>query len=181
MTGRDVVKDYETINNELETYKYKLMQRPQIVVANKMDEEGAQKNLAKLKAAYPDIEIFETISLINEGLQPVLYRAADLLDITDPFPLQDDEDSEEFGVVYRFEPEPEPFIIKNLGNGKWAVEGDRVRKLFRRFNFENPDEVMRFAVSLKKMGVNDALKERGAQKNDEVFIEDYVFEITEFI
>ena len=180
MTGRDVVKDYETINNELETYKLNYA-KPQIVVANKMDEEGAQKNLAKLKAAYPDIEIFETISLINEGLQPVLYRAADLLDITDPFPLQDDEDSEEFGVVYRFEPEPEPFIIKNLGNGKWAVEGDRVRKLFRRFNFENPDEVMRFAVSLKKMGVNDALKERGAQKNDEVFIEDYVFEITEFI
>ncbi|NLZ74940.1 MAG: GTPase ObgE [Erysipelotrichia bacterium] len=181
ITGRDVVEDYKTINNELETYKFKLMQRPQIVVANKMDEDGAKENLEKLKAAYPDIEIFETISLINEGLQPVLYRVADLLDVTEPFPLQDDEEEAEFGVVYKFVPEPEPFIIKNLGNGKWSLEGDRITKLFRRTNFENSEEVMRFAVSLKKMGINDALKERGAQENDEVFIEDYVFEITEFI
>ncbi|HPW53881.1 MAG TPA: Obg family GTPase CgtA, partial [Erysipelotrichaceae bacterium] len=75
----------------------------------------------------------------------------------------------------------EPFTIRNLGNGKWALEGDRVKKLFQRINFENPEEVLRFAVALKKMGVNDALLERGAQENDEVFIEDYVFEITEFI
>ena len=32
-----------------------------------------------------------------------------------------------------------------------GFEGDRVTKLFRRINFENPEEVMRFAVSLKKM------------------------------
>ena len=181
ITGRDVVEDYKTINQELETYKLNLMQRPQIVVANKMDEEGVIENLKKLKIAYPDIEIFETVSLINEGLQPVLYRAADLLDVTDPFPLQDNEEETEFGVVYKFVPEPEPFTIKNLGNGKWSLEGDRVTKLFRRTNFENPEEVMRFAVSLKKMGVNDAFLERGAQVNDEVYIEDYVFEITEFI
>lgn len=84
-------------------------------------------------------------------------------------------------MVYKFVPEPEPFTIKNLGNGKWSLEGDRVTKLFRRTNFENPEEVMRFAVSLKKMGVNDAFLEKGAQVNDEVYIEDYVFEITEFI
>ncbi|MGI6608207.1 MAG: GTPase ObgE [Erysipelotrichaceae bacterium] len=181
MTGRDVVEDYETINNELETYKMKLLHRPQIVIANKMDEEGALENLKKLKEAYPNLEVYETISLINDGLQLVLYRVADLLDVTEPFPLQDDEESGEFGVVYKFIPEPEPFVIKNLGNGKWALEGERVTKLFRRTNFEKPDEVMRFAVSLKKMGVNEAFREKGAQENDVVFIEDYVFEITEFI
>lgn len=178
-TSRDVVEDYKIINNELESYQYRLMQRPQVVVANKMDEEGAQENLARFKKAYPDVEVFETTSLIAEGLDAVVYKAADLLDVTDPFPLEDDQ--QDIGVVYKYIPEPEPFEVKNLGNGKWSVEGDKIDKLFEKTDFENEDEAVKFALALKRLGVDETLVNKGAKENDEVFIHDYIFTLTELI
>jgi len=178
-TGRDPVEDYKIINSELEQYKYKLLQRPQIVVANKMDEDGAEENLERFRQAYPELEVFPVISLIGEGMQAVLYRAADLLDVTDSFPIEDEED--EIGVVYGYQPAEEPFIIRNLGNGAWSVESDRINRIMNKTNFEDEEETIRFGLSLKKMGVDQALKERGATENDTVYINDYIFELTELL
>ena len=178
-TGRDPIEDYKIINSELEQYKYKLLQRPQIVVANKMDEDGAEENLERFRQAYPELEVFPVISLIGEGMQAVLYRAADLLDVTDSFPIEDEED--EIGVVYGYQPAEEPFIIRNLGNGAWSVESDRITRIMNKTNFEDEEETIRFGLSLKKMGVDQALKERGATENDTVYINDYIFELTELL
>lgn len=176
--GRDVVEDYRIINNELLSYHPTMMQRPQIVVANKMDEDNAQENLERFRKAYPDLEIFETISLIDEGLKAVMYRAADLLDVTEAFPLVEDKE-DEVGVVYRYTPEPDPFTISNLGNGQWTLKGDRIDKLFARTNFEDPQQTLSFGLALRRMGVDKAFIERGANENDVVYINDYVFELTE--
>ncbi|MDX5039225.1 GTPase, partial [Streptococcus suis] len=47
--GRDPYEDYVAINNELETYNLRLMERPQIIVANKMDMPEAAENLEEFK------------------------------------------------------------------------------------------------------------------------------------
>ena len=47
--GRDPYEDYLQINKELETYNLRLMERPQIIVANKMDMPGAEENLKEFK------------------------------------------------------------------------------------------------------------------------------------
>jgi len=75
----DPINDYEVINEELKRYPGNLSQRPQIVLANKMDMDNAEENLKKFREKYPDVEVFEAITLINEGLEPVLYRAKDML------------------------------------------------------------------------------------------------------
>ena len=180
-SNRDPVEDYKVINEELESYKFNLIQRPQVVVANKMDEDGAEENLERFKAAYPDLIVYPTTSLINEGLQPVLYKAADLLDITAPFPITDEEDEEEVGVVYKYVPEPEKFTIRNLGNGKWSLEGQEITRLFNKTDFENEEDAIRFGISLRRMGVDAALIEKGAKESDEVYINDYIFELTELL
>ena len=175
-SGRDPLEDYEIINNEMGTYRFNLLQRPQIVVANKMDEDGAEENLERFRKAHPDLEVFPTTALIAEGLQEVLYRAADLLDVTEPFPLQQDEN---ICVLYKYEPEPEPFTIRNLGNGQWVVEGEEINRLFSRTDFENEQQVMQFGITLRKMGVDAALREKGIQEKDTVFINDFGFEFTD--
>ena len=43
--GRDPIEDYKVINQELVNYKQRLEDRPQIVVANKMDIPEAEENL----------------------------------------------------------------------------------------------------------------------------------------
>ena len=55
---RDPLEDYKTINKELKNYSKGVSGKPQIIAANKMDLEGADKNLARFKRqvkkkAYP--------------------------------------------------------------------------------------------------------------------------------
>ena len=175
-SGRDPIEDYEIINNELGTYKFRLLQRPQVIVANKMDEDGAEENLQRFREKYPDAEVFPTCALIAEGLQDVLYRVADLLEVTEAFPL---EEEESIGVLYKYEPEPEPFTIKNLGNGQWLLEGDEINRLFARTDFEDEQQVMQFSIALKRLGVDAALREKGIKEKDSVFINDFVFEFSD--
>ena len=49
MEGRDPYEDYVTINDELKQYNLRLIERPQIVVANKMDMPEAEENLKHLR------------------------------------------------------------------------------------------------------------------------------------
>ena len=48
MEGRDPYEDYVTINKEFEEYNLRLTERPQIIVANKMDMPEAEENLAEV-------------------------------------------------------------------------------------------------------------------------------------
>ncbi len=173
---RDPVEDYRIINEELDAYNYNLMDRPQVVVANKMDLEGAQENLARFKEAYPDVEVFEVTTIFQEGLDLVLYKVADLLETTDYFPLLDNGD---VGVVYKYSPEEEDFIVRNLGNGRYELEGDRLLKEFRMLDFANESASYHFARNLRIMGVDAKLRSLGAVNGDTILIDGYEFEFLE--
>ena len=98
--GRDPYEDYVSINNELETYNLRLMERPQIIVANKMDMPEAEENLKvfkeKLAANYDDFDempmIFPISSLAHQGLENLMEATAELLDKTDEFLLYTEDD-----------------------------------------------------------------------------------------
>lgn len=177
MGREDPVTDYEIINDELKKYPGNLETRPQIVVANKMDLDNAQDNLKRFKDKYPELEVFETTTIINEGLKPVLYRVKDMLRDLPQFPLYDPAKSER-KVVYKYE-EPVDFIIHNEGNGVWRVEGEKVDRLFDATNFKDEESVIKFSRSLSKMKLDDALREKGCAHGDLVFIKDYSFEFME--
>ena len=173
--GRDdPINDYEVINQELKLYPGNLENRPQIVVANKMDMDNAQENLRKFKEKYPELEVFETITLINEGLTPILYRVKDKLKQLPQFPLYDTA-KQETKIVYKYE-EPREFEIYNEGNGIWRIESEKISRLFHNTNFDNDDSAVQFARKLSKMKIDDALREKGCKNGDLVFIEDYSFE-----
>ena len=174
MGREDPLNDYEVINEELKRYPGNLSERPQILVANKMDLDNAPENLERFKKAYPDVEIFETTTLINEGLSPVLYKAKDMLKELPQFPLYDPNKADK-KVVYKYE-EPEQFKIFNEGNGVWRVEGEKIERLFRNTNFKDDDSILRFSRALSKMKLDDALRQRGCKNGDQVFIQDYSFD-----
>ena len=177
MGREDPVNDYEVINEELRKYPGNLELRPQIVLANKMDMDNADENLAKFKEKYPDVEVFEAITLINEGLTPVLYRAKDMLKDLPQFPLYDPAKAEQ-KVVYKYEEEV-PFEIHNEGNGIWRVEGEKIERLFRNTNFSDDDSVLRFSRAMSRMKLDEALREKGCKNGDQVFIEDYSFDFVD--
>ena len=177
--GRDPIEDYEIINKELAEYEYRLMERPQIVVANKMDLDGAAENLEHFKAKYPDIDVFETTTIIDEGLDAVLYRTADLLEVTPEFPIFNEEEPEATGVLYKFEEEKPQFFVHNLGNGQWLVDGDGIERTFQMSRIDSDEDAMRFARKMRKMGIDEALREAGCQDGDVVTICKVEFEFVE--
>lgn len=171
---RDPLSDYEIINNELKEYPGNLDKRPQIVIANKMDLDNAPTNLERFKKAYPDVEIYEATTIIDEGLEPVLYRLKDMLKELPLFPLYE-VGKEEEKVVYTYEKQVE-FTVHNEGNHMWRIEGDKVERLFNNTNFSDDDSVLRFSRALSKMKIDEELRRRGCKDGDRVYIKDYGFD-----
>ncbi|MBQ1508092.1 MAG: Obg family GTPase CgtA, partial [Erysipelotrichaceae bacterium] len=175
--GRDPLEDYEIINRELEKYPGNLSKRIQIVLANKMDADNAEENLARFREKYPDVEVYPTVTIINEGLQKVLYRLKDLLKEVPYFPLYDTGKSED-KVVYTYE-KPVEFTVHNEGNGVFRVEGEKIDRLFAQTDFKDDDSVLRFSRALSRMKVDDALREKGCKDGDRVYIRDYGFDFVD--
>lgn len=171
--GRNPYEDYLTINKELANFSEKLMEKPQIIVANKMDIESAKDNLLEFKKKV-DKPIYEISAIDNQGLDDVLVALGDLLEKTEDKPLFE-EDQFEGHVLYKFKKE-EPYTITREDNGTWVISGSELEKLFRMTKFTTEEGILRFTRRLRKMGVDDKLEELGANEGDIVRILDFEFE-----
>ena len=171
---RDPYEDYVLINKELEAFNEKLIKKPQIIVANKMDLPNAEEELAKFKEKVKDVEIFEISAATNKGLQRVIDRLADLVDEVPNSPLYDDSQIESH-VLYKFKKE-EPFTITRDDDGTWAIEGKEVERIFKMTKFSSDQAAYKFAKKLSKMGIDQKLEELGAEEGDQVRILDFYFD-----
>lgn len=171
--GRNPYEDYVAIRKELENFDPTLLQRPEVIIANKMDGEKAKENLEEFKKKVKDKEIFEVTAILDEGLEPVMTHIADILDKIPTKPLYEEENYESF-VLYKFKKE-EPFTITKEDN-VWVVKGKEVEKLLMMTRFGTDEAEARFANKLRKMGIDDKLVELGVQEGDLVRILDYEFE-----
>ena len=171
--GRDPYEDYILINKELEAFNKKLMEKPMIVIANKMDVEGAKENLEKFKEKV-SCEIYEVSAETNKGLEKVVNRLADILDTIPNNPLYDESQIESH-VLYNFKKE-EPFTITRDDDGTWVISGKEVERIFKMTKFSSDEAVMRFAKKLRRMGIDDKLIELGAETGDMVRILDFYFD-----
>lgn len=185
--GRDPYEDYVTINKELETYNLRLMERPQLIVANKMDMPEAQENLKifkeKLAANYDEFDdlpmIFPISGIAHQGLDALLEATADLLAVTDEFLLYEESDFQEEEVYYGFEAEDKPFEISRDDDAAWVLSGEKLEKLFVMTNMERDESIMKFARQLRGMGVDEALRARGAKDGDIVRLGNFEFEFVD--
>ena len=90
LEGRDPYEDYLTINEELKQYNLRLTERPQIIVANKMDMPESEENLKAFKEKVgSEVKIFPISAISRKGLQELLFAIADLFEVTPEFPLED--------------------------------------------------------------------------------------------
>lgn len=181
--GRNPVDDYYTINQELEQYDLKLRERPQLIIVNKMDMPDSEENLKEfketLKQNNEDVEIFEVSALTRKGLNQVMSRTAELLKTAPEFPLYEEETEQEERVLYKFVPEDKDYHITRDPDGTWVLSGEKVEKLHQMTNFQFDESVMRFARQLRGMGIDEALRRKGAKNGDTVRIDEYEFEFVE--
>lgn len=175
---------FHAINKELASYDESLMERPQIVVATKMDLPDAQERFDDFKKALETDDSLPTkpqvlaiSSVSHAGLQPLIQATASLLDETPAFVPEVEETS---GVTYTFNPDDTPaFVVNQDEDGVWVLSGEKIEKLFKMTNTQHEQSMVRFARQLRGLGVDDALREAGAKDGDAVQILDFSFDFIE--
>ena len=129
--GRDPYEDYVIINKELESFNPKIMEKPQIIIANKMDMPDAEDNLKQFKQKV-NVDIYPIKAVTGEGLDEVIEVLADMLSKIEKQPLYEEEKFESH-VLYKFK-EEQPFTITR-DNNTWVVRGEKVEKLLKMTKF----------------------------------------------
>ncbi|MEJ9211475.1 GTPase ObgE [Bacillus smithii] len=179
--GRDPYEDYVTINNELKEYNLRLTERPQIIVANKMDIPEAHENLKRFKEKLQeDYPVFPISAATREGIRELLFAIADKLEETPEFPLHEAEEKQGVHrVVYKYERPEEEFTITRDPDGAFVLSGAKIEKLFKMTDFTRDESIRRFARQMRSLGVDEALRVKGAKDGDTVRLLDYEFEFIE--
>lgn len=171
--GRSPIDDYENIIKELESFDERLINKPSIIIANKMDLPNAVDNLEKFRKKYPDKEIYEISAIKHEGFETLIIRLADIVENTNTVELYKEEDYASH-TLYKFN-DSKPYTITRE-NDLWVIKGKEIEKLFSMTRFTEDESVARFARKLKGMGIEDDLERMGAKRGDEVKIDEYIFE-----
>lgn len=171
----DPYKDYITINKELEDFNKNLLKKKQIIIANKMDMPDAKKNLEEFKTKVKET-IYEISAINGEGLDKVIYALSDILKEIPKTKLYEEEKFESH-VLYKFKEEKPFTIIKD--NNNFIIKGDKIEKLFKMSRLDTDEAILRFSNKLRKMGIDDELKEKGAKEGDIIKILDFEFEFKE--
>jgi GTP-binding protein len=182
--GREPYADFLKINQELEQYNAKLLECPHIIVANKMDVAEAEDNLSvfreQLHANGIDYPVFAVSTVTKLGLRELLLKTMEVLEQT---PVETSfEDAEEERIIYRLKNEQaidgKLFDIR-IEDGVYVIDSIAIEKLMKRTNFRTEQSIMRFAHTMRKMGIDEALRKLGAKDGDPVRIGKFEFEFVE--
>lgn len=161
--GRDPLRDFHIINNELELYSPELVKKKQIVAANKTDLIDDPQKLEKLrkKIEGEGYLFFPICTLTGEGLKPLLEAAWKILQEVPDVTFENPEKA----IVY--EVPKDEFLIEQK-DGAFYVKGKRVEKLVSMTNFEDYLSMRRFERAWRFMGLDKLLKKEGIKEGDTV-------------
>ena len=165
--GRDPVEDIHAINDELRKYDEKLMEKPVIIAANKMDvcDEAAREEVQKkLEQAFPEAKLHLISAVTGEGVKELLYALDAAL-------MECPEETTVFAPEFdpaSLKEEDIPFTVEVNEDGEYVVEGPRIEKMLGYTNLESEKGFLFFQNFLKEQGILKALEEAGISEGDTV-------------
>lgn len=162
----DALAAYHTVRGELEAYKPELIEKPEIVAANKLDLPGARERVERLRRELPNKTVIGTSTVTNEGIIQLLEGVARLLR------AQPKEDETAAGIrVYRMAgASDDSFQVEVAGEGVYRVRGRRVERLVKMTDLASDEGTAYLQKQLERMGVFEALQQAGVQIGDTVEI-----------
>lgn len=173
--GRNPVDDFNKINEELKKYSEKLAARKQIIVANKIDSMQDDENYKALEklAKENDMEIYKISAVTGEGLNELFNHVAEIIKTLPKEEIVEAEDR----IIYTLEEtEEEQFKIEMVKPGEFIVTGPAAQRLMGRVNIGDNESYAYMEKMLKKIGITQALKDKGVKEGDTVKILEWEFE-----
>ena len=171
--GRNPIDDYNKINEELKKYSEKLAGKKQIVVANKIDSMQDDSNLKELEkiAKKSNTKLYKISAVTGEGLNELFNDVAEILKTLPKEEIVEIDDK----VVYTLEEEEEQFKVEII-DGEYIVTGPACERLMGRVNIGDNESYSYMEKMLKKIGIEQELRNKGVKEGDTVKILDWEFE-----
>lgn len=171
--GRDPLDDLDQINTELDHYG-NLSELPQIIVCNKTDLCDTDENLKRMKAlgegmGYP---VFAVSAATHEGFDALLDETAKMLDTLPPVKHFETEEEDVISV-------PDESFEIIMDGPVYVITGPGMERLIDSVNFDDLESMNWFHRMLRKLGIIDSLREKGAGEGSTVRIAEMEFDFVE--
>ncbi|HBT94605.1 MAG TPA: GTPase CgtA [Coriobacteriia bacterium] len=186
---RDPVDDYLKINHELESYAAELKERPQIIVINKVDVNGTQDVMARVRKAvraraldavggneFSDDFVMPQIHCVSavtgEGLDSLIAATAQMVFELRSKAAEAMEETVQYDQIWehRRQARDRQFAVRNLGGHVFTVSGKAVERMVIQTEWDNEEAIAHLQRRLEKLGVEKALVDAGARNGDEIRI-----------
>ncbi len=164
----ELLLDKTMIDAELLAWNRHLLDKPMLLVVNKLDLPDARQRLDEIRERF-GAGVLGISGATGEGVSELVYataraiRAAPLpeLDLPESAPIQ-------------LKPK-DAFRIERADDGTFVVTGERVERLAAMTDFDSDEALARFERTLAKMGVEKRLRASGVAEGDTVRIGTYEF------
>ena len=174
--GRDPIADIKAINAELEAYNPDLLNRPQVIAANKIDAIYGESNtiIDDIKKEFePEIKVYPISAVSGKGLKELLYHVREMLDEFDDAPtvFEQEYDPKQF-----FDNVEDPYTVEKIKDGLYSIEGPRIERMLGYTNLESEKGFVFFQNFMKENGILDELEALGITDGDTVKIYGHEFD-----
>lgn len=179
--GRNPIDDFEKINRELEAYSPRILKKPQLVAANKIDmieEDNPQYREFKAYVESKGYQVFPISAPLDLGVKELLTAALQELKRIEANPPEDDDEVEYFD----FEADDNDPNYREIYAGYdeeddvYTLEGKQLEKIFNSTNFNDMGSLRYLYKYIEKNGAIDRLKEMGLDEGDIIRIKNYELE-----
>lgn len=177
--GRDPIDDYKKINAELTAYNPKLLDKPQIIAANKMDIVFDQDKLQEFMDFMKEEgrTVFPISCATRQGIKELLDEALYRVETCE------EDDTLDYEMYDFSQDDYDPDYKKIAGyldeDGVYVLEGKQLTKIFNSTNFTDQGSIRYLYNHIVKQGGIKLLRQLGLKEGDTVRIEDFEFEYTE--
>ena len=167
--GRDPIQDIHAINKELKEYNPELLEKPQVIAANKIDAIYGDENeiISALRKEFEEkegIRVFPISAVSGQGVKELLYHVKDLLATCPKEPMVYEQEFDPSVMVFK----DEPYTIEIAEDGAYVVEGPKIDKMRGYTNIDSEKGFVFFQRFLKEQGILDELEEMGIEEGDTV-------------
>ena len=170
----DPVQAYHLLCRELEQYSEQLAVKPRLIVVNKIDVISPQKRTGiRTRFVHQGIEPLMISALENQGIDAVIERGLTLVQSA-PVPPR-----EQATRVYKLKPSDETFEISRLPDGMLCASGRYLDRIVHTTDFEKPFQATLLDQRMRKIGVEKALRKKGAHDGQDVMIGGRLFTLGE--
>lgn len=170
--GRDPIEDWRLIREELGRYAPELLDKPELIAANKMDLPEAAERIEAIREA-TGRPVFPISAATGEGVEALKYAMEEALrDLPKTHDTLDDP------YIPPAEPEEQPIVVEKVG-GQYVVRGSFIERLVYKTDFEQYEAVVHFQDQLRRAGILDQLRALGIQEGDTVDLDGIEFEFME--